>query len=182
MARRLSRVYARTQFSDYAAVISSVERPRRSWERNGWSQNQHGRTELVVGNSNAFIDNQIRPTTPRMAVNDASRILSPRVDCSELFGTSRGPAVLAQERWKVGPCFAYAPGVAQSSGPAAFGLVVGTRGRVDNHSDGVSAFLCAKPEQSGDEGSRLFCIFGSPQLNVEFENRGEIVVEREPAS
>ncbi len=56
------------------------------------------------------------------------------------------------------------------------------RGRVDDHPDEVRAFLCAKPNQFGDESRRLFCLFCSPQLNVQIEHGGDIVVEREPTS
>jgi hypothetical protein len=55
-------------------------------------------------------------------------------------------------------------------------------GRADDHPDGVITFLVAKLEQFGDARSRLFCLFGSPQLNVELEHNSQIVVEREPAS
>ena len=104
------------------------------------------------------------------------------MDRSKLFRTASRPAVFTQEGFQIPPCFAFVPSIPQSSRPAAFGLVVGGRGRVDDHSDGVSAFLAAEPEQFGDERSRLFCLFGSPQLNVELEHGSEIVVEREPAS
>jgi hypothetical protein len=132
--------------------------------------------------SGAFVDNQIRQTSPGIPVDDAARILSPWIDCSKLIGAPSGPAVITQERPKVCPCFPFAPGVPQGPAPAASGLVVGCRGRVEDHSDGVTAFVVAKPEQPGDECSRPFGPFGSPQLNVELEHDGEIVVEREPAS
>jgi hypothetical protein len=85
-------------------------------------------------------------------------------------------------RAQICPCSAFAPGVPQCSAPPAFRLVVGCRGRVEDYPDGVSAFLVAEPEQFGDECSRLFCLFGSPQSSIEFEHGSEIVVEREPAS
>jgi hypothetical protein len=129
-----------------------------------------------------LVDNQIRPTSPTTSVNDAAWIPALWIDSSELFGTSSGPAVLAQERCKVCPCCAFAPNVPQSPGPPALGLVVRGRGRVDDYPDGVSAFLVAESEHFGDEPGRLFCLFGSPQLNVEFEHGSEIVIEREPAS
>jgi hypothetical protein len=88
-----------------------------------------------------LLDNQVRPTSARAAVNDAARIFASWIDCSELLGTSRRPAVFTQERSKVCPCSALMPGVPQSSGPAALRLVVGAGARVDDHSDGVSAFL-----------------------------------------
>jgi hypothetical protein len=74
------------------------------------------------------------------------------------------------------------PSVPQSSGPTAPSLDVGGRGRVDDCSDEVITFLVAKLEQFSDARSRLFCLFGSPQLNVKLEHGREIVVEREPAS
>jgi|SRR5580704_9159688 hypothetical protein len=40
--------------------------------------------------------------------------------------------------------------------------------------------LLSEPEQPGDECSRPFGPFGSPQLNVELKHGSEIVVEREP--
>jgi hypothetical protein len=48
-----------------------------------------------------LVDNQIRPTSPTTSVNDAAWIPALWIDSSELFGTSSGPAVLAQERCKV---------------------------------------------------------------------------------
>jgi hypothetical protein len=129
-----------------------------------------------------LVDNQIRPTSSGAAVNHAARISCLRMDRSELFRASSRPAVLTQERRQFAPCFAFVPSIPQSSRPAAPGLVVGAGGRVDNHSDWVSAFLAAEPKQFDDEGSRLFCLFSSPQLNVELDHGSEIVVEREPAS
>jgi hypothetical protein len=96
--------------------------------------------------------------------------------------TTSRPAVFTQKRSKVCPCFAFAPSVPQSTGPTASGLEVCGRGRIEDHSDGVSAFLGAEPEQFGNPCSRLFCLFGSTQSNVELEHGSEIVVEREAAS
>ena len=65
------------------------------------------------------------------------------LDRSKLIGTSRRPAVLAQERPKVFPCPAFAPSVPQGPAPSAFGLEVCSRGRVYYHPDAVAAFLVA---------------------------------------
>jgi hypothetical protein len=129
-----------------------------------------------------LVDNQIRPTSPTTSVNDATRISCLRMDGSKLFRASSRPAVFTQEPFEVSPFSAFAPGVLQGPGPAALGLVVRGRGRVDDYPDGVSAFLVAESEHFGDEPGRLFCLFGSPQSNVEFEYGSEIVIEREPAS
>jgi hypothetical protein len=48
------------------------------------------------------------------------------------------------------------------------------------HPDAVGAFLLAEAEQLGNAPSRRFCLFPSPQLNIELEHGSEIVVEREP--
>jgi hypothetical protein len=99
-----------------------------------------------------------------------------------LFGATSRPTVFTQERCKLCPRSAFMPSVLQCPAPTTFGLDVGSRGRVDDHPDGVSAFLAAELEQFDDEPSLLFCLFGSPQLNVELEHGSQIVVEREPAS
>src|SRR5271165_6852601 len=103
-------------------------------------------------------------------------MLAPWVDCSELFGTTSRAAVFTQEGPQIRPCPTFAPSVAQSPGPAAFGLVVRGRGRVDDHPDGVRAFLVAEPKEFGNESSGPFCLSGSPQLNVELEHGCQIVV------
>src|SRR5271165_2471168 len=95
---------------------------------------------VVAGNSNSFLDYQVRTPGSGAAVNDAARISCLRMDCGELGCTPSRPTVFTQEPSKVCPCFAFAPGVPQRPGPAAFHLDVGGRGRVDNHSDGVSVF------------------------------------------
>src|SRR5208337_3096881 len=97
-----------------------------------------------------LVHNQIRPTSSGAAVDDTARIISPWIDCSKLFRASSRPAVLTQESFQIPPCFAFEPSIPQSSRPAALCLVVGGRGRVDNHSDWVSAFLAAKPAQLGN--------------------------------
>jgi hypothetical protein len=97
-----------------------------------------------------FVDNQIRPTRPGTAVNDAAWIPCLRMDRSELFCTTSRPTVFTQEPFKVRPGFTFVPGVPQSSRPAALGLVVRGRGRADDHPDGVITFLVAKLEQFGD--------------------------------
>ena len=74
------------------------------------------------------------------------------------------------------------PSVLQCPAPTTFGLDVGSRGRVDDHPDGMSALLGAEPEPFGNESSGFFCLFGSPQLKVELEHGSEIVVEREATS
>ena len=96
--------------------------------------------------------------------------------------TSGRPAVFTQERPKVFPCPAFAPGVPQGPAPSASGLEVCGRGRVDDHTDGVAAALLAKLKQLGNAPSRRFCLIPSPQLDIELEHGSEIVVEREPAS
>jgi hypothetical protein len=124
------------------------------------------------------------PHTNRQAgaVDDATPILLLWIDCSELACASGRSTVFLQESFQVSPLSTLMPSVAQSSSPAALGLIIHGRGRIDNHSDWVSAFLAAKPEQFGHTSGRLFCLFGSPQLNVELEHGSQIVVEREPAS
>jgi hypothetical protein len=98
-----------------------------------------------------------------------------------LLSAPSRPAIFTQERSKVCPCFAFAPGVPQGPAPAAFGLDVRGRGRVDDHPDGVGPVLVAEPGQHGNAPSRRFCFIPSPQLNVEVEHGSKIVVEREPA-
>src|SRR6266851_9718069 len=85
-----------------------------------------------------LVDNQIRPTTSGTPVNDTARISRFRMDRSKLGCAPSRPAVLAQERCKVCPCFAFMPSVPQGPGPAAARLEVGGRGRVDDHPDGMS--------------------------------------------
>jgi hypothetical protein len=97
------------------------------------------------------VDNEIRPTSSSRPIEDIRLIVLS--DCRELRGTPSTPAVRPQKRSKVFPCFPFAPGVSQGSAPAASGLEVCGRGRVDEHPDGVSPFLIAKPEEFGDESS-----------------------------
>jgi len=128
----------------------------------------------LAGNSNALVDNQIRPTSSSIPVDDVRLILFS--DRRKLLSAPSRPAVFPQERSKVFPCFAFMPGIPQGPAPPAHGLDVCGRGRVDDHPDSVGAFPCAKPEQLGNAPSRRFCLFGSPQLNVELEHGSEIVV------
>src|SRR5271166_3562906 len=103
-----------------------------------------------------LVDNQIRATSPTTSVNDAAWIPALWMDSSELSGTSSRPAVFLQEGSQVIPPPTFAPSISQSSRPAASGLVVCGRGRIDDHSHEVIALFGAKPEQFGDESSRLF--------------------------
>ena len=128
------------------------------------------------------MDNQIRATSPTTSVNDAAWIPALWMDSSELSGTSSRPAVFLQEGSQVIPPPTFAPSISQSSRPAASGLVVRGRGRIDNHSDEVAALLGAELEQLCDDSGGIFCLLCSPQLNVELEHGCEIVVESEPAS
>jgi hypothetical protein len=128
----------------------------------------------------ALFDNQIRPTCSWTSVNNVRLILP--FDRPKLAGAPSWPAVLAQERSQILRCFAFMPSVPQGSAPAAFRLVAHGRGRVDDRSDGVPAFLVAETVQLGNAPSRRFCLIPSPQLNVELKHGSEIVVEREPAS
>jgi len=104
------------------------------------------------------------------------------MDRSKLFRTTSRPAVFTQKRRQFAPCPAFAPGVPQSSGPAALGLFLRGRGRVDDYPNRMCPVLLSEPEQLGNTSSHLFCLFASPQSNVELKYGNEIVVEREPAS
>ena len=55
------------------------------------------------------LDNEIRPTSSSRPIEDIRLIVLS--DCRELRGTPSRPAVFAQERSKVFPCFPFAPGV-----------------------------------------------------------------------
>jgi hypothetical protein len=57
--------------------------------------------------SSTFLDNQIRPTSPTISVDDARLILL--CDRRKSFCTTSGPAVFTQERSKVRPCCAFPP-------------------------------------------------------------------------
>ena len=127
-----------------------------------------------------LIDNQIRSTSFSIPVDDIRLIRFS--DRRKLFSATGRSTVFPQKRSKICPCFPFAPGVPQGSAPAASGLEVCGRGRVDDHPDGMGAILLAKPEQLGDECSRPFGPFGSPQLSIDLKHGSQIVVEREPAS
>jgi hypothetical protein len=135
----------------------------------------------LAANRSDPVDNQIRQTQFRhTGIDDARLVLL--CDRRKLSSAPSRPAIFTQERSKVFPCFAFAPSVAQGPGPAASGLDVCGRGRVDDHPDGVGAILLAKPEQLGNASSRRFCLILSSQTTVELKRGSEIVVEREPAS
>jgi hypothetical protein len=102
------------------------------------------------------------------------------MDRSKLASAPSRPAVFPQERPKVFPGFAFAPGVFQSTSPAASGLEVCSRARIYDHPDAVAAFLVPETKQFGNAPSPRFCLFCSPQLNIELEHGSEIVVEHEP--
>ena len=84
-----------------------------------------------------------------------------------------GPPFSRKNESKLLPCFAFAPGVPQGPAPAAFGLDIRGRGRVDDHSDGVGAVLLAKPEELRNVLSRRLCLITSPQLNIELKYGSE---------
>jgi hypothetical protein len=123
--------------------------------------------------------NQIRTISSGTAVDDAARILSPWVDCSKLIGAPSRPAVFPQERFNVCPSFSFLPRILQGPAPAASGLEVCGRGRVDDHPDGVGAFLTAESKQLGNAPSRRVFLIPSPQSNVELKHGSEIGVESE---
>jgi hypothetical protein len=132
----------------------------------------------LAANRSGSVDYQIRPTSSSRPVEDIRLIvLSNR---RELSSTPGRPAIFPQERLKLRPYFPFAPGVPQRPAPAASGLDVCGRGRVDDHPDGTGAVWPAKPEQVGNAPSGGFCLIPSPQLNVELKHGGEIVVEGEP--
>jgi hypothetical protein len=93
-----------------------------------------------------------------------------------------GPPFSRRNRLRSVHAFRSRQAYRKALGPAALGLVVGGRGRVDDHSDKVAALLGAELEQLCDDSGGLFCLLCSPQLNVELEHGYQIVVEREPAS
>jgi hypothetical protein len=132
--------------------------------------------------SSVLVANQIRPTSPGIAVNDAARIPCFRMDRSKLSSAASRPTVFPQEISKVSPHFPFAPGVPQGPAPAASGLEVCRRGGVYDGPDWVGAVLLAKSEQFANTPSPRFCSITSPQLNIELKHDSEIVVEREPAS
>ena len=80
------------------------------------------------------------------------------------------------------PSFSFLPRILQGPAPAASGLEVCGRGRVDDHPDGVGAFLTAESKQLGNAPSRSFFLIPSPQLNVELKHGSEIGVESEAPS
>ena len=102
------------------------------------------------------MDNQIRPTSSSIPVDDIILILL--CDRRKLSSASGGPTVFPQERSKVCSCFAFLPSVPQGSAPPASGLEICGRGRVDDYPDGVCAVLLAKSEQFANTPSPRFCL------------------------
>src|ERR1700732_868331 len=98
----------------------------------------------LAANTSGSVDYQIRPTSSSIPVDDKRLLLFS--DRRNLPSTPGRPTVFAQERYKVCPCFAFAPGILQSTSPAASGLEVCSRGGVDDRPDGVGALLLAKSE------------------------------------
>jgi hypothetical protein len=54
---------------------------------------------------------------------------------SKLFSATSWPTVFLQERFQVSPSLALVPGVPQRPAPPTFGLLVGSRCRIDDHPD-----------------------------------------------
>jgi hypothetical protein len=125
----------------------------------------------LAANRSGSVDYQIRPLSSGIPVDDIRLMLFS--DRCKLIGAPRRPAVLPQERSQIPPCSAFAPGVPQGPGPAASGLEVRRRGRIDDHPHGVGAVLLAKPEELRNVLSRRLCLITSPQLNIELKYGSE---------
>src|SRR6202040_3359259 len=83
------------------------------------------------------VDYQIRPTSSSIPVDEKRLLLFS--DRGKLSSTPGRPTVFTQERSKVFPCIPFAPGVPQGPGPAASGLDIRVRGRVEDYPDWMGA-------------------------------------------
>jgi hypothetical protein len=100
----------------------------------------------------SVLDYQKGTTSTGTTVNHAAGVVFTPVERCQSGRASRRAAMFLKKCFKALPFSTFMPSVSQRPGPAALGLVVRPRGRVEDHSDQVSAVALARAQQRNQSG------------------------------